>query len=88
MWQQIHYKSFEIYVLAIHEHHPMQKKGKYSYNGHVCRPGADPRFLSQASTFFHRFPDFETKEAAWDAGQYEGKTIVDGTHPFISVEHL
>lgn len=88
MWQNIRYKDFEIYVLPVLEYGPPRKGAKYSYKGHVCRPPNDIRFVGQVATFSHPVPEFESKAAAWEAGQDEGKTIVDGTHPYISSEHL
>ncbi|HWX01538.1 hypothetical protein [Collimonas sp.] len=88
MWQSISYKGFDIYVLPILDFGPSRKSTKYSYKGHVCRPSNDIRFVGQVATFSHSFPEFENKMEAWEAGQDEGKTIVDGTHPYITTDHL
>lgn len=88
MWQSISYKGFDIYVLPVLEFGPPRKSAKYSYKGHVCRPSNDVRFVGKVVTFSHSFSEFESKVAAWEAGQDEGKTIVDEIHPYITIDHL
>lgn len=88
MWQTISYNDFDIYVLPVLEFGSSRKNAKYSYKGHVCRPSNDTRFIGKVVTFTHAFSEFESKAAAWRAGQDEGKTIVDGTHPYITADHL
>jgi hypothetical protein len=89
-WHVFEYEGFEIHVLpqlkAIPEHAPPRNAERYVYIGHVCRHGANADTPGEA-VHFHADGDDEYKSAhdAVEDARHIGKSIIDGTHPDLSV---
>lgn len=91
-WHMIEYEGFEIHVAtagkepAAGHRQPAAPGGGYTYVGYVCHPGADPKLPGHAVPF-HADGDetFQSEKVAWDEGIHVGRSIVDGTHPDLSV---
>lgn len=89
MWQMTQYEGFEIHVApflrGIDSEVPPPGHD-YTYVGYVCHPGADPKLPGHAVPF-HADGDvgFATAADALDEGMHVGRTIVDGTHPDLTV---
>jgi hypothetical protein len=89
-WHVFGYEGFEIHVLPqlkpAHEHAPPRTAERFVYVGHVCRPGADAGLPGEA-VHFHADGDDEYRTApdAVEEARHIGKSIVDGTHPDLSV---
>jgi hypothetical protein len=82
-WQMIEYEGFEIHVSP----RPKQPdERRYSYLGYVCHPGADPAIPGHVVPFH---ADGEESFASLEDARYEavhaGRSIIDGTHPDLSV---
>lgn len=92
-WQTTEYEGFEIHVATpakteaqASEHQPTPSVGGYTYIGYVCHPGADPKLPGHAVPFHSDGDDaFPTEEAARDEAVHVGRSIVDGTHPDLTV---
>ncbi|QCP48728.1 hypothetical protein FAZ95_05705 [Trinickia violacea] len=89
-WQMEAYEGFEIHVAPFVKGQPEnqapQPGDRYTYIGYVCHPGADPK-LPGHSVPFHADGE-ETFKSAADAlyeGVHIGRSIVDGTHPDLTV---
>ncbi|MGF6779083.1 hypothetical protein [Paraburkholderia sp. GAS334] len=89
-WQIVEYEGFEIHAAPVpkdaQESEPRRQAGPYTYIGYVCHPGADPAIPGH-SVPFHA--DGEETFATCDDALYEafhvGRSIVDGTHPDLTV---
>ena len=85
-WQMVEYEGFEIHVSP----RPLEPGGnRFTYLGYVCHPGADPAIPGHAVPFH---ADGEASFASVEDASYEavhaGRSIVDGTHPDLSVLSL
>ncbi|WP_244816628.1 hypothetical protein [Caballeronia sp. Lep1P3] len=89
-WQVFEYEGFDIYVLAQRksapDHASPQAPERYTYIGHVCLHGANADAPGEA-VHFHADGDdaFKTADEAAEEARHIGKSIVDGTHPDLSV---
>jgi hypothetical protein len=90
-WHRIEYEGFEIHVASFvkgqpEEQHAPGPGDRYSYVGYVCHPGADPK-LPGHSVPFHADGEetFASAADARDEGVHVGRSIVDGTHPDLTV---
>lgn len=89
-WHVFQHEGFEIHVLPqvkpTPEHAPPRAVDRYVYIDYVCRPGAQPNDPSEA-VHFHADGDDEFKSTAdaTDDARHIGKSIIDGTHPDLSV---
>ncbi|NML33042.1 hypothetical protein [Paraburkholderia antibiotica] len=94
-WQTVQYEGFEIHVSPVattppDPAHPADASAahdsRYTYLGYVCHPGADPHIPGHAVPFH---ADGEESFANVDEALYEavhvGRSIVDGTHPDLTV---
>ncbi|ACC71252.1 hypothetical protein PPMP20_13630 [Paraburkholderia phymatum] len=84
-WQQVDYEGFEIHVA------PSLKDGtaRYTYIGYVCHPGANPKLPGHTVPFHADGEEsFKTADDASDEAVHIGKSIVEGTHPDLSVLSL
>ena len=82
------YEGFEIHVLPS----PIRANGvdstRYTYTGYVCHPGANPALPGHVVPFHADGDDsFHSPEAAMEA-VHVARSIVDGTHPDLSVLSL
>lgn len=90
LWQMTQYEGFEIHVAPLtndREGNAASPSGEaFTYIGYVCHPGADPKLPGHAVPF-HADGDvgFASSQTALDEGMHVGRTIVDGTHPDLSV---
>ncbi|GLU35244.1 hypothetical protein WKR88_05695 [Trinickia caryophylli] len=99
-WRMAEYEGFEVHVSAhVHTPEPPPGHGKpapstrtvttgnrYTYAGYVCHPGADPKLPGHAVPFHADGEEsFGSEAAAWKEGMHVGRTIVDGTHPDLTV---
>ncbi|MGN6650997.1 hypothetical protein [Trinickia sp.] len=92
LWQMMQYEGFEIHVAPLtrdqEDRTPASKPAaeSYTYIGYVCHPGADPKLPGHAVPF-HADGDvsFASAADALDEGMHIGRTIVDGTHPDLTV---
>jgi hypothetical protein len=77
------YEGFEIHVaLSPARTDP----ARYTYTGYVCHPGADPSLPGHVVPFHADGDDsFRTVEDAVDEAVHIARSIVDGTHPDLSV---
>lgn len=93
-WQMVEYEGFEIHVAPFPKTPPGEDSGsapiapdnRYTYVGYVCHPGADPAIPGHAVAFH---ADGEESFAGHDEALYEGvhvgRSIVQGTHPDLTV---
>ncbi|OLL32890.1 hypothetical protein BTH42_04725 [Burkholderia sp. SRS-W-2-2016] len=94
-WQTVVYEGFEIHVSPVAIEPPgaaqtsaatAAQNSRYTYLGYVCHPGADPHIPGHAVPFH---ADGEESFASRDEALYEavhvGRSIVDGTHPDLTV---
>jgi hypothetical protein len=91
-WQRVEYEGFEIHVTVFPKNPPDETKpsavpdNRYTYAGYVCHPGADPAIPGHAVPFH---ADGEESFAGEDEARYEavhvGRSIVEGTHPDLTV---
>jgi hypothetical protein len=94
-WQMVEYEGFEIHVAPLPKDPPGStgdaggapvKPGRYTYVGYVCHPGANPAIPGHAVPFH---ADGEESFASHDDALYEGvhvgRSIVEGTHPDLTV---
>jgi hypothetical protein len=96
-WRMAEYEGFEIHVAPLvkgHESETEQQRvptpdDRYTYVGYVCHPGADPKLPGHTVPFHADGEEtFASADAAWDEGLHVGRTIVDGTHPDLTVLSL
>ena len=96
-WRMAEYEGFEIHVAPLvkgHENETEQQRApapgdRYTYVGYVCHPGADPKLPGHTVPFHADGEEtFATAEAAWDEALHVGRSIVDGTHPDLTVLSL
>jgi hypothetical protein len=91
-WQIAEYEGFEIHVMPSLKNPPGEANtpavadNRYTYVGYVCHPGADPAIPGHTVPFH---ADGEESFASQDDALYEavhvGRSIVDGTHPDLTV---
>ena len=93
-WRMVEYEGFEIHVATPAKEHPGASAvdrsaadgAPYTYIGYVCHPGADPKLPGHAVPFHADGEEsFATEAAAWDEAVHIGRSIVDGTHPDLTV---
>jgi hypothetical protein len=93
-WRMTEYEGFEIHVAARALEHEAASAGgrsspvsaSYTYIGYVCHPGADPKLPGHAVPFHADGEEvFETEATACDEAVHIGRSIVDGTHPDLTV---
>ena len=79
----VDYEGFEIHVV------PGLAPGsdtRYTYTGYVCHPGANPQQPGHAVPFHADGNEsFGSPEAAVDDAVHVARSIIDGTHPDLSV---
>lgn len=80
------YEGFEIHVAPS----PTRADNtRYTYTGYVCHPGADPSLPSHVVPFHADGDDsFHSPEEAMQEAVHVGRSIIDGTHPDLSVLSL
>jgi hypothetical protein len=86
-WQMVEYEGFEIHVGTLLR--SGDKGQPCTYVGYVCHPGADVK-LPGHSVAFHADGEegFASEQEAAAEGVHVGRSIVDGTHPDLSVLSL
>lgn len=93
-WRMVEYEGFEIHVATSKVRHDNPHAAdaqasageRYIYAGYVCHPGADPKLPGHVVPFHADGDDtFDNETAAWDEAVHIGRTIVDGTHPDLTV---
>ena len=77
------YEGFEIHVVPS----PTRTNStRYTYTGYVCHPGADPSLPGHVVPFHADGDDsFRSPEDAMEEAVHVARSIVDGTHPDLSV---
>jgi hypothetical protein len=91
-WRVFEYEGFDIHVSAQLKLKPIpaqaapQVSDRYVYIGFICRHGAHADAPGEALQF-HASGDDEFKSAddAVQEARHIGRSIIDGTHPDISV---
>ena len=85
-WQTLEYEGFEIHVSP----RPRQPgETRFTYVGYVCHPGADPAIPGHVVPFHADGEEwFASQEDAHYEAVHAGRSIVDGTHPDLSVLSL
>ncbi|WP_321869027.1 hypothetical protein [Paraburkholderia tropica] len=81
--QKVDYEGFEIHIKAM----PADDVGtRYTYTAYVCHPGANAA-LPGHTVPYHPDGDetFRSDQDAEDEATHVGKSIIDGTHPDLSV---
>lgn len=84
--QKVDYEGFEIHVSAM----PAEEGGtRYTYTAYVCHPGADIS-LPGHSVQYHPDGDetFRSEQEAVEEAAGVGRSIIEGTHPDLSVLSL
>jgi hypothetical protein len=90
-WQMVEYEGFEIHTA------PLPKGGsddpaaaeRYTYVGYVCHPGANPRLPGHTVPYHADGEEtFASEQDASHEAVQVGRSIVDGTHPDLSVLSL
>jgi hypothetical protein len=91
-WRTTGYEGFEIHVRVSVKGHegeperPAAAGDRYTYIGYVCHPGANPKLPGHTVPFHADGEEsFTTEEEAADEATHIGRTIVDGTHPDLTV---
>jgi hypothetical protein len=91
-WQMVEYEGFEIHVAPLPKDPPgaagtaKSAASRYTYIGHVCHPGADPAKPGHAVPFHADGEEsFASADDARHEGIHVGRSIVDGTHPDLTV---
>ncbi|WP_027793291.1 hypothetical protein [Paraburkholderia acidipaludis] len=84
--QKFDYEGFEIHVAPA----PADDgSNRYTYTAYVCHPGADTAVPGHAVSFHADFGDaFRSEQDAVEEAVHVGHSIVDGTHPDLSVLSL
>ncbi|HTH61110.1 MAG TPA: hypothetical protein VL689_13250 [Paraburkholderia sp.] len=85
-FQKFDYEGFEIHVSST----PVAEgSDRYTYAAYVCHPGADPSMPGHTVSF--RANGDETFRSAQDATEEAvsvGQSVIDGSHPDLSVLSL
>jgi hypothetical protein len=89
-WHVFEYEGFEIRVLPqlkpTPEHAPPRASERYVYIGHICRHGAKADAPGEAVHFHADGNDeFKSADDAVQEARHIGRSIIDGTHPDLSV---
>lgn len=91
-WHQADYEGFEIHVRPVPEDVQQVTPGtvarpaRYTYEGYVCHPGADPALPGHTVPFHADGEEwFASTDDALHEGLHVGRSIVEGTHPDLSV---
>jgi hypothetical protein len=85
-WETTEYEGFEIHVCPRPTEHDEKR---YTYLGYVCHPGADPAIPGHVVPFHAGGEEwFASLEDARYEAVHAGRSIVDGTHPDLSVLSL
>ncbi|HEY3597098.1 MAG TPA: hypothetical protein VGL08_06255 [Paraburkholderia sp.] len=93
-WQSVEYsveyEGFEIHITARPKEPPAPDRphvaARYTYIGYVCQPGANPAVPGHTVPFHADGEDtFTNAEEAHDEAVQVGRSIVDGTHPDLTV---
>lgn len=89
-WQMVEYEGFEIHVSPRpQEPDAPPGKNRFTYLGYVCHPGADPAIPGHTVPFHADGAEwFASLEDARYEAVHAGRSIVDGTHPDLSVLSL
>lgn len=94
-WQMVDYEGFEIHVATslkdagdsrdyAHETRPGMER--YTYVGYVCHPGANAKLPGHAVPFHADGEEsFKTLDDATYEAVHVGRSIIEGTHPDLSV---
>jgi hypothetical protein len=96
LWQTSEYEGFEIHVVPLAKNPPGEsdawnhavpaEEGRYTYAGYVCHPGADPHIPGHAVPFHADGEEsFASRDEALHEGLHVGRSIVEGTHPDLTV---
>jgi hypothetical protein len=85
-FQKFDYEGFEIHVLPT----PADDgSNRYTYAAYVCHPGANPAVPGHTVTYHPNGDEtFRSAEEATEEAVHVGQSIVDGTHPDLSVLSL
>lgn len=84
--QKVDYEGFEIHISAM----PVQEDGtRYTYTAYICHSGENAA-LPGHSVSYHPDGDetFRSEHEAVEEGAQVGRSIIDGTHPDLSVLSL
>jgi hypothetical protein len=91
-WQMVVYEGFEIHVEPLLKNAQGEvnasnaMENRYTYVGYVCHPGTDPTIPGHAVRFHADGEEsFGSKDDALGEGVHVGRSIVDGTHPDLTV---
>ncbi|CAB3660643.1 hypothetical protein [Paraburkholderia phenoliruptrix] len=98
-WETVDYEGFEIHVAPLQKNAPGETnefnappntanpaKNRYTYVGYVCHPGADPSIPGHAVSFHADGEEsFASRDDALYEGVHVGRSIVEGTHPDLTV---
>lgn len=82
------HKGFTIRVLVVPAYSPHPPDVSFGYVGYVARPETDLHYASNRVNFSHPIADLPNEKAAARAGFAEGRSIIDRTHPDLSVDGL
>ncbi|MBN3854268.1 hypothetical protein G3N59_12825 [Paraburkholderia sp. Ac-20340] len=84
--QTLAYEGFEIHICAA----PIEENAvRYTYTGYVCHPGANPAQPGHTVPYHADGEEtFRTQQEAVEEAAHIGRSIIDGTHPDLSVLSL
>lgn len=91
-WQVVEYEGFEIHASPVPTNppdpaHPSAATDKRcTYVGYVCHPGADPAIPGHAVPFHADGEEsFANADEALAEAVHVGRSIIEGTHPDLTV---
>jgi hypothetical protein len=84
--QKFDYEGFEIHVTPAAAE---DGSNRYGYTAYVCHPGANPAVPGHTVSFHSDFSEtFRSEQDAIEEAAHVGRSVVDGTHPDLSVLSL
>jgi hypothetical protein len=83
---QVDHEGFEIHITAA----PIEESAaKYTYTAYICHPGANPAKPGHTVPYHADGEEtYRTEQEAIEEAAHVGRSIIDGTHPDLSVLSL
>lgn len=84
--QKYDYEGFEIHITASPKE---ESSTRYTYTAYICHPGANPAHPGHAVQYHADGEEtFRSEQEAIEEAAHIGRSIIDGTHPDLSVLSL
>jgi hypothetical protein len=83
---KLDHEGFEIHITAA----PIEENAaKFTYTAYICHPGANPAKPGHTVPYHADGEEtFRTEQEAIEEAAHVGRSIIDGTHPDLSVLSL